>query len=140
MGPRLRPFRVGDTEACRRIMEAAWAVARPDRPRKIGVEEFAGAIAGERVTVAEAAGEVAGFVALFEPDAFVHHLFVAPAWHRRGVGRRLLAEAVTQAGGGASLKVMTANAGALAFYARLGWIEAGRGADEWGDWLLLTSP
>jgi GNAT superfamily N-acetyltransferase len=106
----------------------------------VGTEEFSRLLLGERVTVAERGGEVLGFVALYEADAFVHHLYVAPRWHGRGVGRRLLAEAVEQAGGAASLKVMAANAGARAFYARLGWVEAGRGEDEWGEWLLLTSP
>jgi GNAT superfamily N-acetyltransferase len=139
-GLRLRRFRASDAEACRRIFEAAWRVARPDRPRSVSPEELARLLLGERVTVAERGREILGFVALYEPNAFVHHLYVAPTWHGRGVGRMLLAHAVAQAGGAASLKVMGANAGARAFYARLGWVEAGRGEDEWGEWLLLTSP
>jgi ribosomal protein S18 acetylase RimI-like enzyme len=139
-GLRLRRYHARDAEPCRRIFEAAWQVARPDRPRQVGPDEFGRLILGERVTVAERGGEVVGFVALYAPEAFVHHLYVSPAWHGRGVGRALLAHAVAEAGGAASLKVMAANAGARAFYARLGWAETDRGEDEWGDWLLLTSP
>ncbi|WP_080417206.1 GNAT family N-acetyltransferase [Burkholderia ubonensis] len=46
---------------------------------------------GERLLVAEDdSGQLAGFVSVWEPDHFIHHLYVHRPCHRRGIGRALL--------------------------------------------------
>ncbi|WP_080410222.1 GNAT family N-acetyltransferase [Burkholderia ubonensis] len=46
---------------------------------------------GERLLVAEDDGaRLAGFVSVWEPDHFIHHLYVDRSHHRRGIGRALL--------------------------------------------------
>ncbi|WP_232515188.1 GNAT family N-acetyltransferase [Burkholderia ambifaria] len=42
---------------------------------------------GERLRVAEDdGGQLAGFVSVWEPDHFIHHLYVHRPHHRRGIG------------------------------------------------------
>ncbi|MEZ6188438.1 MAG: GNAT family N-acetyltransferase [Planctomycetota bacterium] len=79
--------------------------------------------AGERVLVAEDDGGLLGFVALWVPEDFVHHLYVDPRARGRGVGAALLQEALRDVQGRAWLKVDATNTAARAFYRRLGWEE-----------------
>ena len=58
--------------------------------------------------------------------AYVHALFVHPRARGRGFGRALVAEAKARADL-LELRVLQANAGALAFYEAQGFEEAGRG-------------
>jgi GNAT superfamily N-acetyltransferase len=130
----VRPFRPGDEEACAGIFNRAWAGALLDVPRQMDGREFLNQTRGEEVLIAEADGRLLGFAAVYRPDAFIHHLFVEPAFQRRGVGGALLDCALALAGGSATLKCLRRNGGAWAFYARSGWREVEQGADEWGPW------
>jgi ribosomal protein S18 acetylase RimI-like enzyme len=137
----LRPFRPSDADACARVFQAAWRVARPDLPRSIDRDTFQRETAGERIVVAvDARREVVGFAALDEGEAFVHHLFVDPRFHRRGVGRTLLDEAARHAGRPLSLKCMVLNRRAMAFYRHIGWRACESGDDELGGWTRFASP
>lgn len=69
------------------------------------------------------AGEVQGFLGLEGPK--IEALFVDPAWHRRGVGRRLIDHAMAQ-GGRLLVDVNAQNPGAVAFYEALGFLVIGR--------------
>ncbi|WP_029031894.1 GNAT family N-acetyltransferase [Salinarimonas rosea] len=75
------------------------------------------------IVVAEEDGRVVGFVALL--DAFIGGLFVDPTRHGGGVGRALVLDAASRKGA-LDVEVYEANAGALAFYVRLGFVETGR--------------
>lgn len=87
---------------------------------------------GIRIWVAIEEKTVAGAVAGREAagEAEILNLAVAPAWRRRGIGRRLietvLEGAVSAGAGRVFLEVRESNAGARAFYVRLGFAEAGR--------------
>ena len=60
---------------------------------------------------------------------YLQHLAVAPAYRRRGVGRRLAERAVAalaaQGVAKCHLMVLPSNAAARAFWRRLGWAERG---------------
>ena len=62
---------------------------------------------------------------------YIRHLWVAPDWQRQGLGRRLLAQAETQARARhcTGLYVDTFNPGAVTFYERAGFARFGRIAD-----------
>lgn len=72
------------------------------------------------ITVAEADGRIAGFIAL--AGTFVGGLFVDPELHRLGVGSRLLKHA-ENCHGPLTLEVYIANAMACTFYRALGYQE-----------------
>jgi ribosomal protein S18 acetylase RimI-like enzyme len=136
----IRDFAPADIEACVAIFDRAWHAGHDYAPRKIDRATFAKETEEERILVAEVPGALVGFVSLYEPQSFVHHLYVDPAFQGRGIGRALLSRAVGLAGGQASLKCQTRNAGALAFYRSLGWIEIAAGQGEFGPWVAMRSP
>lgn len=79
----------------------------------------------------ERLAHLAPFEALQDWDSyFISALAVVPAWRRRGLGAALLDAAAQKARAGGfprlSLHVWADNAAALAFYAKTGFVEAGR--------------
>ena len=87
---------------------------------------------GIRIWVDTQENDLAGAVAAREAagEAEILNLAVAPAWRRRGIGRRLM-ETVLEWTVSAGvrrvfLEVRESNGGARAFYLRLGFAEAGR--------------
>ncbi|MGL4249905.1 MAG: GNAT family N-acetyltransferase [Aeromonas sp.] len=90
---------------------------------------------GEQIWVAEHGDTLCGFISIWLPDSFVHHLYVAPEWQGRGLGRALLASGLAACPLPASLKVAERNTAAIAFYRRLGW----QVANEFGQ-CPLTGP
>ena len=137
----IRPYVPADIEACVHVFDAAWHSGHPYAPRRIDRAAFERETLGERVLVADVGVPgVVGFVGIYEPSQFIHHLYVDPARHRLGIGRALLAEAVALAGGKASLKCQRRNPSALAFYRHLGWHPGEEGEAETGPWVRMHSP
>jgi GNAT superfamily N-acetyltransferase len=136
MMPAIREGRPEDIAACARIYERALPMAFPRlAPIGAGEREFADSIAGEELWVAENEGRIAGLITIWRPDAFIHHLYIVPAWQRRGLGRALLAFALRRCGGHAALKCNEANRPAHAFYQAAGWRPAGWGWSAHGAWI-----
>lgn len=137
----IRPYVPADGEDCARIFDAAWHSGHPYAPRRISRATFENETFGERVLVAETgSAEVVGFVSIYEPSQFIHHLYVDPARHGSGIGRTLLERAVAIAGGKASLKCQLRNPAALAFYRHLGWHPGEDGEADTGPWVRMHSP
>ena len=79
------------------------------------------------VTVAEAAGELVGFVSVAEPD-HLEHLYLRRAWTGSGLGSRLVDLATDRLPDGLQLWAFQSNTGAVRFYERHGFV-----AVEWTD-------
>ena len=75
--------------------------------------------------VAERGGAVAGFLAV-DGEGFVAGLYVAGPARGQGVGTALVEAAKAARPEGLTLWTFVANAGARRFYARHGFVEAGR--------------
>ena len=100
--------------------------------------EFTEVSNGEMVHVIKAgAGELAGFVSVYKPESFVHHLFVAPQYQRQGLASSLLSSLHTWLPLPWRLKCIRGNTDALSFYAIAGWKEVGVGENEDGQYLVL---
>jgi len=95
---------------------------------------------GERLRVAEDEhARLAGFVSVWEPDQFIHHLYVDRSRLRRGIGRALLRALPGWPATRYRLKCLRANEAALAFYRACRFIEIGAGTADDGEYLLLES-
>ncbi|WP_053844820.1 GNAT family N-acetyltransferase [Paracidovorax avenae] len=104
------------------------------------LDDFDAQTRGELLLVAESgAGELSGFVSVWEPTRFVHHLFVATGHLRNGVGSALLSALPGWPLRRYQLKCLRRNQAALAFYRTVGFSEAGSGSGQEGDYLLLES-
>ena len=131
----VRPLMLADAPAVQRIYAMCISTADwlPERART--AVDFARASVGERVHVATAPnGEVAGFVSVQPSRSFVHHLFVHPDAHGKGVGRQLLLALEPVAW---RLKCVRANERAIEFYLKCGWREIESGESEHGPYALL---
>lgn len=80
-----------------------------------------------------------GFIALWEPEHFIHHLYVDRAWAGRGVGRTLLRVLPGWPDARFVLKCLCLNEGAQAFYRACGFTQVGSGGTGDSAYLLLSS-
>jgi ribosomal protein S18 acetylase RimI-like enzyme len=146
------PFALGVARAARDEGDVSW--------RNAVIADIGGAVAGGLVTYrVKPTAEPPDLPALVRPLAdleqqvpdtqYVNILAAYPAFRRRGVARRLLAEAERRGAGarGLSLIVAEDNANARRFYAALGFAEAGRAAmvkENWEsasrEWVLMRAP
>ncbi len=136
--PAVRPARAVDAPGlqsvfARSLLSAAWLP--PGSPPDT---DFARNSQGEAVWVcADPAGPVLGFVAVYAAGAFIHHLYVAPEARGCGVGRALVDSLDAWLPRPWRLKCVIANQAALAFYARLGWVESHRDHGSQGEYAVL---
>ena len=130
-----------DLDAVRAIYAAALAGAAWLPPAARVARDFDAVSAGEAVTVVcDAAARIVGFVSVFEPDAFIHHLYVAEGEQRRGAASALLRALDGRLPRPWRLKCVTANVDAMAFYRARGWCEESRGDSPDGPYALLVRP
>lgn len=100
--------------------------------------DFAAASEGEEIWVAERPeGGVCGFISVWRPQSFIHHLYVDPRFQRQGVGTALLASLADWLPEPWTLKCVAANSLALAFYSARGWKPIETGVSENGRYILL---
>ncbi|TCQ76700.1 ribosomal protein S18 acetylase RimI-like enzyme [Raoultella ornithinolytica] len=93
---------------------------------------------GETLWLAQdAQGEVAGFISVWMPGHFVHHLHVATAYQRCGVGKMLLQALPGWEQHGYQLKCLTRNDPALAFYKACDFVMVSEGTSDEGEYRLL---
>jgi ribosomal protein S18 acetylase RimI-like enzyme len=130
-----------DLAACAEILVRAWSSALPNRPRRVALDDFREQTGGELLLVATLERDPVGFISVWSPVWFVHHLFVDPRHQGRGIGSRLLGHVSTLAGGRSlSLKCQVENRAALRFYERHGFRTTdSRGRDEFGEWVELRA-
>ncbi len=100
--------------------------------------DFAAASEGEDVWVAyrESLG-ICGFISVWRPQSFIHHLYVDPRYHRQGIGTALLRSLADWLPGPWTLKCAAANTSAIAFYTAQGWRRIDTGISENGKYFLL---
>ena len=135
---RVRPFEEGDRFAVEAIyrecrLDATWLPAAAK-----GKTDFARDTAGEALLVAVGSDDhPEAFVAVWEPKAFIHHLYVRSRSRRKGIGRQLLTALDARLPRPWTLKCLRANDGALAFYLRQGWKEISSGIGEDGPYVVM---
>jgi GNAT superfamily N-acetyltransferase len=134
----VRPALPADREAlsslyqrCRMLAEwmPAFERARGDFDRDTNGETLFVAV-GE-------GGDLDGFVAVWEPDSFIHHLYVRPEARRQGVASALLDALAGHFALPWRLKCVRLNTVALDFYSRRGWQEVGAGKGVQGHYAVL---
>jgi len=124
----MRNYRLGDWQAMHALDLVCFEpVFRFSRGAMRSFAEAPGAV----TVLAEAQGKLAGFciAQLEDRTGYVVTLDVAPAWRRRGLARRLMAEVESRlhSAGAAEmhLHVFTGNAAAIRFYESIGYAQTG---------------
>ncbi|MFT5806320.1 MAG: GNAT superfamily N-acetyltransferase [Moritella dasanensis] len=103
------------------------------------LKDFDEHILDDTLYLAVADGKVLGFIAVCEPDNFIHHLFTAEDSQGIGVGSKLLAMLTALNGRSQILKCMVKNERAMQFYFSKGFVEVGKGTGVVGDYLVLRN-
>jgi ribosomal protein S18 acetylase RimI-like enzyme len=135
---RVRPFAEADREALEAIYRECRAEAAWLPPAAREKSDFARDTAGEKLLVAVGSDDKPlGFVSVWEPDRFIHHLYVRSELRDRGIGKALLGSLRTQLPAPWKLKCLTANDPALAFYASQGWKKVSSEAGHEGPYFVL---
>ncbi len=88
---------------------------------KIRLSDFDESTEGEFVFTALCGGNPAGFISIWEPDCFIHSLYVRRGCRGLGIGGWLIEEAVCLFGLPMTLKCMKPNTAAVDFYLSHGW-------------------
>src|SRR5262245_16018695 len=97
-------------------------------PAQFRREDFAVQSRGERLFVCEdGEGEIAGFLALWPPQDFIHMLYIRPAYHGLGAGSALLRALPEWPERRYRLKCLVHNHQARVFYLRHGFEIVGSG-------------
>ena len=92
---------------------------------------------GEIIWVGTKFDRPVGFISVWEPEDFIHNLFVHPDFFGCGIGSMLLNEALANIGRPARLKCEERNVQAREFYLSRGWSIVGEGDGNYGRWLLM---
>lgn len=133
-GVSLRPARAQDVPALIRIcLDARTSAGIPNLHTDAeDLAFFTRLFATKPTMVAEKAGVPVGFAVSHE--GWLGHLWIGPAHHRQGIGRKLLAWARAEIAGDLRLYVFTHNVGAIAFYKAHGAVQIaatdGQGNEE----------
>ncbi|QJD86565.1 GNAT family N-acetyltransferase [Cohnella herbarum] len=106
---------------------------------KLAPEDFDRDTEGELVLVATNGARIIGFVAVWIPDHFIHHLYVHPDYTGQQVGTKLLQTCYEtfDASPPLTLKCIKENAKALRFYRSQGWHIKGDGVSSNGAYYLM---
>jgi len=133
---RVRPFEERDRSALEAIYrecrsEATWLPASHQSNLARDTE-------GESLTVAVGSNdEPEGFISVWEPEGFIHHLYVRNQSRRKGIATQLLDSLTPRLPRPWRLKCVRTNEVALAFYRRHGWLEVSSGFGEDGPYAVL---
>src|SRR5262249_42710172 len=115
----IRPYDESrDFEACRTLYFRSREVAFPwASPAVLAKADFRVDTLGELLAVAETESNLlVGFVGIWQPENFIHHLYVDPEFFRQGIGKALLIHALTLIKRPARLRCQTRNKRAYRFY------------------------
>jgi len=96
------------------------------------LSDYDKATEGEDIWLAEENGRILGFIALWAPTNFIHHLFIHPHYQGKGIGKKLLEKAKEILQYPITLKVEIPNEKARLFYSKQGWsvVEENNNAEE----------
>jgi GNAT superfamily N-acetyltransferase len=135
---RIRPFEEGDRPALQQLylqvrqQTFTWLDATT-----FSLQDFDEETAGETVLVALAGEVVVGFIAVWLPDHFIHHLYITKAFQQKGIGARLLSTVITKLAPPITLKCWCRNEVATAFYRQNGFVEQEQVATDEGGYIVF---
>jgi GNAT superfamily N-acetyltransferase len=134
----VRPATPADRESLESLYARCRRLAEWLPPTERAKADFDRDTRGEDIFVAIGAdGALDGFVAIWAPECFVHHLYVRAEARRQGVASALLDSLVGRFPFPWRLKCVRVNSVALDFYAKRGWRRVGEGKGIQGEYAML---
>lgn len=140
MPVKIRPYHTDDTEYLKelylrvRIETFYW-----EDPKRFDLEDLEKDTPEEEIMIAEIDGAVAGFISVWPPESFVHHLYIDKTFRGKGIGRLLLDDALKKYPRPLKLKCPIQNDPAIQFYKKLGWEVLEEAMGAFGPYYLMQS-
>jgi ribosomal protein S18 acetylase RimI-like enzyme len=107
---------------------------------KFSPDDFEIQTEGEFVIVAVMDEEVVGFISLWLPENFIHHLYIDESHQQQKVGTKLLYAAIQKMNLPITLKCLEQNTKASEFYKAKGFIMKEKGISDEGNYILYELP
>jgi len=99
--------------------------------------DFDSSTLDENIWVAIYKNKIVGFVSVYQPDNFIHNLYVDVRMKNKGIGTLLLEEVLKNTARPVSLKCISKNTKALSFYLSKGWKTVFEDEDKHGKYCLM---
>ena len=92
---------------------------------------------GEDILTAFYDNKIVGFISVWMPTNFIHHLYIDEECQNRGIGKALLKAAIEKTKLPVRLKCLEKNTGAIEFYKRIGFTEKEKGGIKDDSYILF---
>lgn len=119
------------------VIQGIYNMVQNKMPFLSEIPDLKNALTGEVVYEAIADGETIAFISLWEPDNFIHYLFVKPLYQSKGIGLQLIAHLSEVYGKPLGLKCLLENTDAVRFYKKNGFYEKYRGTSAEGEYIYF---
>ncbi|MTH15486.1 GNAT family N-acetyltransferase [Flavobacterium sp. LC2016-01] len=106
-------------------------------PSEFQLDDFEKHIQGETVLVALENDIPIGFISIWMPNNFIHHLYIDQEHQGKNIGTELLKAAIKKTKFPVTLKCLEQNSKAVDFYKRKGFVEKEKGNSEHGTYILF---
>lgn len=101
------------------------------------LEDFDKQTQGEYILSALIDDIPVGFISIWIPNNFIHHLYVDNAYQGKNIGTQLLKGTIQKTAFPITLKCLVSNTKAINFYLRKGFVEKSRGQSSNGTYILF---
>lgn len=85
---------------------------------------------GEYILTAFFENKPIGFISVWMPNKFIHHLYIDQEFQKQGIAKSLLKAIINEIGFPLRLKCLQKNTKAIAFYKKIGFVEKEKGGAE----------
>ncbi|WP_281232568.1 GNAT family N-acetyltransferase [Flavobacterium gelatinilyticum] len=101
------------------------------------LEDFDKQTQGEVILIAKINDTIVGFISVWMPNNFIHHLYIDNQYQGQNIGTELLKAVIQITQFPITLKCLQNNKKAVAFYRRKGFIEKSKGESPNGTYILF---
>ena len=101
------------------------------------LDDFEKLTQGEFILTAFYNTKIVGFISIWMPNNFIHHLYVDHHYHGKSIGTELLKASIKKTAFPITLKCLEKNTKAIHFYKRKGFVEKERANSEHGTYILF---
>ncbi|MET3025733.1 GNAT family N-acetyltransferase [Flavobacterium sp. UW10123] len=101
------------------------------------LEDFDKQTQGEYILTALIDDIPVGFISIWMPNNFIHHLYVDTEYQGKNIGTQLLKATIQKTAFPITLKCLANNIKAIEFYLKKGFIEKSRGQSSNGTYILF---
>ncbi|WP_431242399.1 GNAT family N-acetyltransferase [Flavobacterium sp. P21] len=106
-------------------------------PSEFQLDDFEKLTQGELILTALIDDIPVGFISIWIPNNFIHHLYVAREHQEKNIGTELVKATIKKTTFPLTLKCLEKNSKAIAFYKQKGFVEKEKGMSEHGTYILF---